>query len=388
MNPRGPLPWLLAAAALVAAPAPARAAGDPVEVVEALEQAVADAAAADLSFKDRYGRLARPVATAMDFPALAEARVGTPWAGLEDAQKKSLADLLFKRVTADLATRYEGRGALAFERKPPTEAEGGGVVVASRVTFGGGGGEDVLYRLDPRGDAWKVTAVRRGGVDDLAPEREESARILSEDGFAALESAWKARVAVPGAAPASPSSPAPPAPDAPPTEVVTRLQTTLLEVMKAPDLGYRQRYERLATVVGETHHLAGSAQITMRRHWSSLTDDQKRQFVQRWHDLSIARYASNFDGWAGERFQVVEERPTGQSRLVRTVIVKSDGKRVALDYDLRQVDGRWRILNITADGVSDLATKQAEYASLMASGGFAAVLAAVDAQIRKQESGG
>jgi phospholipid transport system substrate-binding protein len=48
---------------------------------------------------------------------------------------------------------------------------------------------------------------------------------------------------------------------------------------------------------------------------------------------------------------------------------------------MRKIDGRWRIINIIADGVSDLALERAEYSSVIRRYGFNALLAKLKERI-------
>ena len=64
-----------------------------------------------------------------------------------------------------------------------------------------------------------------------------------------------------------------------------------------------------------------------------------------------------------------ERRERGRGRVrrgvgraqVQTAIVRPGEADIPLEYLLQQKDGAWRIINIVADGVSDLALKRAEY---------------------------
>ena len=56
--------------------------------------------------------------------------------------------------------------------------------------------------------------------------------------------------------------------------------------------------------------------------------------------------------------------------LVRSQFTRSNGDTVSFDYLLRQNKKGWRIINILADGVSDLALKRVEYRSILKQKGF------------------
>jgi phospholipid transport system substrate-binding protein len=71
---------------------------------------------------------------------------------------------------------------------------------------------------------------------------------------------------------------------------------------------------------------------------------------------------------------------------VHASIERASGAAVPLEYVLHEAADGWRIVNIVADGVSDLALKRAEYQRLFGSGGFAALVAELDAQISRLRS--
>jgi phospholipid transport system substrate-binding protein len=60
--------------------------------------------------------------------------------------------------------------------------------------------------------------------------------------------------------------------------------------------------------------------------------------------------------------------------LVRTRIIKGKDEVARLDYVLRETKDGWRIINIIANGVSDLALKRVEYRSILERDGFPALI--------------
>lgn len=172
-------------------------------------------------------------------------------------------------------------------------------------------------------------------------------------------------------------------------EVVERFHGTLLAVMKDADrLGFDGRYKRLQPAVVESFDLPGIARLVTGKYWSEFDDRQKSQFVETFSRLSVATYALRFDGYSGESFKTVsEERSANGDAIVHTVLVKSNGEAVRLDYVLRRIDGRPRVINVIADGVSDLALKRAEYVSIMRSEGFNALVAKLNDKIARYSAG-
>jgi phospholipid transport system substrate-binding protein len=91
--------------------------------------------------------------------------------------------------------------------------------------------------------------------------------------------------------------------------------------------------------------------------------------------MSIATYAANFDSYSGERFKTISEKEVSGGRiLIQSQLIKSDGGQVQLDYLLNRTGSQWRIINIIAEGVSDLALKRADYSAFLKNHGFEALL--------------
>jgi len=156
------------------------------------------------------------------------------------------------------------------------------------------------------------------------------------------------------------------------TAVVNRVQAALIDVMKnAEKLGINGRIEKLDPMVRSTHKLATVARVALGKNWAQLTEAQRNAFVDKFSTLVIVTYASNFNGFSGESFTVTSEQPRERGQvLVRTNLTKSDGGKVELDYVLERVADSWQIINIIADGVSDLALKRQEYESVISKEGF------------------
>ena len=186
------------------------------------------------------------------------------------------------------------------------------------------------------------------------------------------------------------SSPAPAA-ESPARVIVAALHEALLDVMMAADaLGFEGRRDYIAPVMEESYDMALIARASTGRYWRTATDDQKRRIVDAITRLSIATYASRFDGFSGEQFRTLSEEPAPRGTvLVKTEIVKSNGEPVAINYLMRETAGVWRIIDVYLDGIySEIALKRADYAGILKRAGFDGLFAAIEQKIAEIEREG
>ena len=160
----------------------------------------------------------------------------------------------------------------------------------------------------------------------------------------------------------------------------------LLETMKqAPKLGVRGRYERLAPAVRAAYDLPAMTRIAVGLEWKKLTAEQQGALVEQFSRLSIATYASRFDGYDGERFEVdpVTE-PRNTNRIVRTRIVQKQGEPVILNYLCQETPEGWKVIDVYLSGtVSELATRRAEFGAILKNGGAQALIDTLRARADK-----
>ena len=170
-------------------------------------------------------------------------------------------------------------------------------------------------------------------------------------------------------------------------KVVEKLHAELLGVMKEADaLGYKGRYQRLAPVVTSSYDLPFISKIVVGRYWNKFSSEQKEEFIKTFTKLSIATYANQFSGYSGERFKTISAEESTRGRLlIKTVLVKSNGEEVELDYMLHEKERQWQIINVIAQGVSDLSLKRAQYTSYLKENGFDGLMQKINDKIKSYE---
>src|ERR1700730_4698351 len=72
------------------------------------------------------------------------------------------------------------------------------------------------------------------------------------------------------------------------------------------------------------------ARLSIGRTWTRLTPEQKQRAVQAYGRYITAIYATRFDEYAGEQFQVLGEQQMKHGTLVKTHIIKSNGGPVSI----------------------------------------------------------
>jgi phospholipid transport system substrate-binding protein len=171
---------------------------------------------------------------------------------------------------------------------------------------------------------------------------------------------------------------------------VNTFYDALLQTMKqAKQLGLRGRYDKLAPVLAKTYDLPLMSRIAVGQNWDAISAPQRQGIVNAFTRMTTATYANRFDGFSGETLEVLQtvDQRNGD-KLVKTRIVQSDGKIVALNYLVRNTGSDWRVIDIYLNGtISELASRRAEFGAILKSGGPDALIASLNKQSDKLLAG-
>jgi len=173
-----------------------------------------------------------------------------------------------------------------------------------------------------------------------------------------------------------------------PADVVNAIHAALLNNMKhGKEYGCDGRIKHLQPVVDASFDVPLIAQTVMRRHWSELSDAQRTQLIAEFREVTVVTYASNFNSFGGEVFttQDTQSLPNGD-QMVHARLQPGSGDSVAFDYILHGKDGNFRVINVIADGVSDLALRSTQYNALFEKKGFSGLMAWLQDQSKKMQA--
>ncbi len=147
----------------------------------------------------------------------------------------------------------------------------------------------------------------------------------------------------------------------------------------AAALGVKGRYQKLEPVIFGIFDVPFMARLTIGPLWARLAPEQKYRAAQAYGRYITAIYASRFDGYAGERLEVLGEDKIRHGMLVRSRIIKSDGQPVTLNYRVHDNAIGWQIRDVYETGtISELATQRADFARILRTGGIEGLIASLN----------
>lgn len=162
-------------------------------------------------------------------------------------------------------------------------------------------------------------------------------------------------------------------------QVVVNFFAHLSQVMAHSDtLGYQGRFDALYPAVRRAYNIPVMARASLDRNWQRISTAQKANFVDFFRRLTVARYANRIDKPYPVTFHVggVRNGPGRTLRVDTKMKVPSAHNHPKVGFLLRRYAGEWKVIDvILPGGLSELATRRAEYMTVFERKGFQSLMA-------------
>ncbi len=165
-----------------------------------------------------------------------------------------------------------------------------------------------------------------------------------------------------------------------PAATIKDFYATLTQTMKrGPELGDKGRFDALAPVVRQSFDLSAMAKMAVGPSWSNLSAAERQQVTEAFARYTIATYAEHFSKFAGEKFEIADQRAMPYGTIVATHIVQPDGDQVTINYLLRQNGPQWQVSDIYLQGtISQVANLRSQFGAVFQRGGAKELIEALN----------
>ena len=131
-----------------------------------------------------------------------------------------------------------------------------------------------------------------------------------------------------------------------------------------------QRREAIRLVAEPVFDWREMASRALGVHWPARSEAERTEFVELFRDLIQSSYISQVERYSGEPVRFTGEKVEGNLGLVNTRIVTRRGQEVPIDYRLVNRDGRWRVYDVLAEGVSLIGNFRTQFDKVIRTSGY------------------
>jgi phospholipid transport system substrate-binding protein len=161
-----------------------------------------------------------------------------------------------------------------------------------------------------------------------------------------------------------------------PRLVVRQITDAVVAVLQNKSLSADQKRAKIEDTVKDYVDFETMSRLVLARNWSTLTDQQKKDFTEEFKQHLAVTYGKNVESYNNEKVQITGDRDEGRGDwTVQTKILRpAGGGDILVDYRLRQKDGTWKIIDVVIERVSLVSNFRSQFQDIMANGGIERLL--------------
>jgi len=152
-----------------------------------------------------------------------------------------------------------------------------------------------------------------------------------------------------------------------PARFIEGLASEALKVLTASRGTLAEREDTFRRLLRDDFAMEKIGRFVVGPHWRRMNPDQQSEYQELFAEWVLKTYSARLGGYSGELFTVLRTSSAGRRDvIVHTKIVKPDGGNgLGVDWRVRKLGARYRIIDIYVEGVSMAVTQRSEFDSVI-----------------------
>lgn len=166
---------------------------------------------------------------------------------------------------------------------------------------------------------------------------------------------------------------------------VDAVATEVLAIVKNGDASKAEKEQKIEAIFKDKVDLNFVAKFVLGKHWRTASAAQQQSYLMAYKPFIMKNYANKLTKYSGQTYTLKTPRDEGDAAVVTMDIIDPNGQNVSVDYRLRGAEkSGYKIIDITVEGVSLLATQRSEFDSIVQNKGIDGLIDALKKQVAEK----
>lgn len=150
------------------------------------------------------------------------------------------------------------------------------------------------------------------------------------------------------------------------------VSNTTLNVVSSGKMTIDQKDKTLRDLFEKSVDTTWISRFVIGVYWRDASDEQKSKYTEFYHKFLMDSYVPKFRSYTDQKFELKSvEALENDEYLVQTEIYTHDKPSLRVDYKIRKgSDGKYKIFDVIAEGVSLITTQRSEFGSIVSRNGI------------------
>jgi phospholipid transport system substrate-binding protein len=161
-----------------------------------------------------------------------------------------------------------------------------------------------------------------------------------------------------------------------PLDDVKKTVDEVVRIVADKDMKKHDQKRRLALkkAIGTIFDYNEMAKRSMGKHWSQLTQEEKKQFSDLFAVLLENSYAGKIESYNNEKIVYVKEVVEGDHAEIRSKVVTAKRDEFTLDYRMASQNGKWMVYDVVVEGISLVSNYRSQFSRVITTSGYSGLV--------------
>jgi phospholipid transport system substrate-binding protein len=158
-----------------------------------------------------------------------------------------------------------------------------------------------------------------------------------------------------------------------PADARVAMQGTIdevLRVLRVPGSDESTRRAQIEAIARTRFDFTTMSKLVLKRDWKRFTPPEQNDFVAEFTEYLSASYGTRIARYANEDVVTLGARAEVNNDVtVQTAIKGGEFDGATIDYRMRLLAGKWRVIDVVIEGISLVSNFRSQFADVIAQGG-------------------
>jgi phospholipid transport system substrate-binding protein len=157
-------------------------------------------------------------------------------------------------------------------------------------------------------------------------------------------------------------------------DFVNVTSTKVMSLVKS-DIRDEEKKAKLTEIFVETMDMDWIGKFVLGQYWRTMSDADKIDYLATYRKFLITAYVPLFKKYNNQILLIKDVKQISNEQYMVITEIDSANKQTKykVEYRLRYVGGKFKVIDIIGEGVSLLATQRSEFSSIINNGGYKAL---------------
>jgi phospholipid transport system substrate-binding protein len=175
------------------------------------------------------------------------------------------------------------------------------------------------------------------------------------------------------------------------TDRIKAATDKLIEIVTNHELDAPEMAEKRAKMIRETvdtvFDWSAFSQRALGKHWSTLSQAQKKEFIFYFSQLLERTYMDKTRHYSGEKMIYLDEKIDGKYGVVGAKVTLNSRKDAAIEYRVIKPADKWFIYDVYVEGISLVSNYRNQFSTILSKSGYDELLKRLKIKLDEQPQG-